>query len=185
MLIVCEGKTEPIYFTSLARHRRLTSVEAIPSERGSNPRSVVEDAVEKKVDAEKSKERYAQVWCVFDRDAHEWVDEAFALAMKHGIAIAFSNPCFEIWYLQHLRENYSFAHTERDDAKSEVRHHVTDYCETKCVYHDIVDRQSVAFQRAEWLRRDNRSAGKEENDNPSTTVDVVVKVLNALGDGSA
>lgn len=41
------------------------------------------------------------VWCIFDRDRHEGIDEAIARALGSGVNVAFSHPCFELWRLLH------------------------------------------------------------------------------------
>jgi hypothetical protein len=54
---------------------------------------------------------FDEIWCVFDRDEHPFVDDALALAQRHQIGIAFSNPCFELWLVLHA--NDVRRHTER------------------------------------------------------------------------
>ena len=55
--------------------------------------------------------RFDEIWCVFDRDEHPYVSEAIALAGRHQIGVAFSNPCFELWLVLHARDLRR--HTER------------------------------------------------------------------------
>lgn len=57
-----------------------------------------------------------EVWCVFDRDAHPNVPHAFEKAGANGIGVALSNPCIELWFLLHFRDQT--AHLERDEAQS-------------------------------------------------------------------
>lgn len=47
------------------------------------------------------KDLLPQVWCLFDRDQHESVEQALKEADKAGVKVAFSHPCFEIWRLLH------------------------------------------------------------------------------------
>jgi hypothetical protein len=47
---------------------------------------------------------FDDIWCVFDRDEHPYVPEATALAERHGIGVALSNPCFELWLVLHARD---------------------------------------------------------------------------------
>ncbi|MFJ5118767.1 RloB family protein [Kitasatospora sp. NPDC088548] len=47
------------------------------------------------------KELWPQVWCLFDRDEHESVDEALKQAREGDVQVAFSHPCFEVWRLLH------------------------------------------------------------------------------------
>ncbi|MGV9601887.1 RloB family protein [Streptosporangium sandarakinum] len=46
-----------------------------------------------------------QVWCIFDHDGRERneLTGLLARADKSGVEIAFSNPCFEVWRLSHLK----------------------------------------------------------------------------------
>ncbi|MFJ3861243.1 RloB family protein [Streptomyces sp. NPDC090085] len=44
---------------------------------------------------------WPEVWCLFDRDQHEQIPDAFKLAKEAGVRIAFSHPCFELWRLLH------------------------------------------------------------------------------------
>ncbi|MFF2661492.1 RloB family protein [Kitasatospora sp. NPDC058032] len=46
-------------------------------------------------------ELWPQVWCLFDRDAHESVDAALKQAREGDVQVAFSHPCFEVWRLLH------------------------------------------------------------------------------------
>jgi hypothetical protein len=57
---------------------------------------VVDFAVKEKRRQERKGIPYNQVWCVFDRDEHSKIHEAFDRAKAHGIEIVFSNPCFEL-----------------------------------------------------------------------------------------
>lgn len=97
ILIVCEGEqTEPNYFRSFRVASRVCDVRGT----GCNTVSLVNDAI--RLNGEGS---YREVWCVFDKDsftaAH--VANAFQLAKQNKFHIAFSNECFELWYLLHFQ----------------------------------------------------------------------------------
>ncbi|MFD9907635.1 RloB family protein [Streptomyces sp. NPDC059063] len=51
--------------------------------------------------AKLKKEFLPQVWCLFDRDAHEHIETALKQAREGNVRVAFSHPCFEIWRLLH------------------------------------------------------------------------------------
>ena len=103
IVIVCEGKvTEPRYFNDFTDHHGNSLVTVTTIGGCGVPLCVVERAVREKHalthTARRSKDSYDQqfdVWAVFDRDAHPkpQVPQAFALAKRHGIRIAFANPC--------------------------------------------------------------------------------------------
>lgn len=109
VLIVCEGKkTEPYYLKELVRDLRVatTTFSIIPE--GGDPSAIVERAI---VSAESDGE-YDYVFCVFDRDTHEWYAAACSRCRAkkllkedgtqiHLVAIT-SNPSFEYWLLLHL-----------------------------------------------------------------------------------
>src|SRR3990172_166191 len=121
LLIVCEGeKTEPVYFSHW--RRRLMQVVTIRivggKESGTNPKNIVEFARALKHD-------YDYVWCVFDRDEHEKIPAAFDQAIANGFNVAFSNPCFELWFLIHFQDQT--AHIERRSVCRKLSSHIRGY----------------------------------------------------------
>ncbi|MEV8391256.1 MULTISPECIES: RloB family protein [unclassified Streptomyces] len=62
---------------------------------------------------------WTTVWCLFDRDQHEGVDEVMRVAkeMKEdGLRVAYSHPCFELWRLLHHKDYTSTFGGVCDDA---------------------------------------------------------------------
>ena len=51
---------------------------------------------------------FDEIWCVFDTDAHENLPHAIEEARQSGIAVAVSNPCFELWLVLHVREQTAY-----------------------------------------------------------------------------
>ena len=182
MLIVCEGaRTEPLYFGALRKHKRLAAqVEICGEECGTHPNSVVDYAVSLQEEAADQRVPYEQVWCVFDRDDHLKIHEAHVRARDCGIHVAFSNPCFELWFLAHFR--YSTAHVERDDAERELRSRMPQYTKSTDVYEALVSRQQAAFGHAARLRKHHADVNEGRPGNPSTSVDLLVQELNALAE---
>lgn len=96
ILIVCEGaKTEPNYFEQF----EVTNITIEPRGIGDNTIRLVEYAV-----AESIKNKYDQVWCVFDKDSFPNKDfnSAVELAKNNNFGIAYSNESFELWYILHF-----------------------------------------------------------------------------------
>ena len=94
-LIVCEGtQTEVNYFESFRVPR--TVIKGL----GRNPTQIVEHAIDRR-----SKDDFDQVWCVFDRDIWTPQDfqQAFKIAIRSKIQIAYSNEAFELWYILHFQ----------------------------------------------------------------------------------
>ena len=79
VLIVCEGKkTEPNYFEEIRQQLRLPTAHIVilPSENRTEPRQVVDSAVQEFL---KTKE-FEVVYAVFDRDDHLTYDDALTRA---------------------------------------------------------------------------------------------------------
>lgn len=176
ILIVCEGeKTEPIYFKELHRSKRVPAeVEICGEECGSHPKNVVEFAVKKISRATRDKLPYDKVWCVYDRDEHQKIEEVHVKARANSIEVAFSNPCFELWYLLHFKCHT--AHIERGEVINELLMYIPKY-EKGLKMFSILPQSRVALEHAEKLRERHENSYRTVDSNPSTTVDLLVKAL--------
>lgn len=99
-LVVCGGVTEREYF-ELARaelHASAMKVCAV----GRDPLGIVRYADKLKSEAERRDEAFAEVWAVTDVDDFKNLAEAQTQARKLGIHLAISNPCFEVWLIDHV-----------------------------------------------------------------------------------
>lgn len=112
--VFTEGKvTEPEYIRVIRARAGAPDVEihiANASVPGSQrkPIKLVEAAVqlnwEKAREAKRDgrpKQYWPSVWCLFDRDEHEYIEAALKQAKEGGVRVAFSHPCFELWRLLH------------------------------------------------------------------------------------
>lgn len=67
---------------------------------------------------------YDSVWCVLDADKYGDAPEVTAKliksAQKHGVKLAISNPCFEVWYLCHASNGYSSSSLTSAEAKKKA-----------------------------------------------------------------
>lgn len=63
-----------------------------------------------------------EYWCVFDVDTHPNLRQAIQKAEANGIRVAVSNPCIELWFLLHFREQESYISKEK--AQSESKSHL-------------------------------------------------------------
>ena len=181
ILIVCEGKkTEPIYFQALRRDRGISpgQMQIDEGEGGSHPKSVVEHAKFLKGGIEREGLIVDIVWCVFDRDDHAKIEEAFIQARDNQFQIAFSNPCFELWYLLHYQDQRS--HIERKQVFSKLKKDLPQYEKSANVYQNLSINQSKAISRAKKLRKLHRDNQDSEMKNPSTSIDCLVSYLNSL-----
>lgn len=118
VLIVSEGtKTEPNYFKSfdMIQHGGLVINVDCKGE-GQNTIQVVRTAIHLKNMAIKNGNPYDAVWAVFDKDNFpaDKFNTAISIAEQNGIAVAWSNEAFELWYILHFeyrntpmaRQNY-------------------------------------------------------------------------------
>ncbi len=136
VLIVCEGeKTEPFYLKALVQDLRLNSanVEICGKECGSHPNSVFQFAKDRLRRADTMGDAYDRIFCVFDKDAHQGVNQVISEIHRHKlIESVVSMPCFEFWLLLH------FDYTERpfsatgdrsvcDVVIAELRAHIKNY----------------------------------------------------------
>lgn len=171
-LIVCgAAKTEVNYFKGFRVPKKV-----IPAP--GDPCTLVRKAL-KLVD----RDEYDQVWCVFDRDPHvdsitpEDFNNAFKNAKTNGFNIAYSNECFELWYILHFefldtglpRSNYEGRLTKHLGQKYEKN--------DPKMYDKLREQQPIAIRNAEKLLA-NYDRSNPEQDNPSTTVHLLVQALN-------
>ena len=171
-LIVCEGtKTEPEYFKGF----KIPSVEVKGA--GKNTKSLVDEAIRIK-DLSEPRDHY---WCVFDRDSFpaQNFNTALQKARAHGFQVAYSNECFEIWYLLHFdffvsalaRSLYADKLADRIGRKYRKN--------DPALFDQLLPLQPVALKNAAKLLT-SYPQHNPEKDNPCTTVHLLVEQLRAL-----
>ncbi|MFI2366980.1 RloB family protein [Streptomyces sp. NPDC018833] len=112
--VFTEGRvTEPEYIKIVKERAGVTGIEvriANASAPGSQrkPIKLVEAAVRLMREETRAAKRaklaeafWPAVWCLFDRDEHQQITDAFKLAEEGGVEVAFSHPCFEVWRVLH------------------------------------------------------------------------------------
>jgi hypothetical protein len=172
-LIVCGARqTEVNYFKSF----RVRSAKVVPAP--GDPCRLVRKALTL-VD----RDEYDQVWCVFDIDPHvhsittENFSNAFENAKTNRFHIAYSNECFELWYILH----FEFLETglPRSDYGGKLTKHLGQKYEKNDpnMYEKLREQQSIAIRNAEKLLASYDQPNPEQ-DNPSTTVHLLVQALN-------
>ena len=174
VLIVCEGaRTEPSYFKSF---RVLQDCEIVGA--GSNTISVIEHALKKM-----EKEKYREVWCVFDRDSFpkSRVKTALQMAAQNKIKTAFSNESFELWYVLH------FEYLDTQITRAAYCKKLTNLLHQKyekndaSMYRLLLDKQRTAIANAKKLEGRMLPPGTCNVDSyPYTTVYKLVERLNKI-----
>lgn len=122
LYVFVEGKrTERDYVNHWYRKHR-DQIRVVIDKFHGSPLRLVEAAIKRRDqdvrDEKRSRGRAAdEYWCVFDRDEHQDFDEAIAVAAASGIKVAHSNPCLELWFILHFRDQTAWIH--RHDAQDE------------------------------------------------------------------
>ncbi|MFI7433292.1 RloB family protein [Micromonospora haikouensis] len=179
-LVCCEGEnTETLYFKGLRRELRASTIRIeVFSGRG-EPYGVVEKAIAEAARAAASGDEYDEVWCVFDVEApraHSRLAPALALAARHDIKCAISNPCFEVYLLLHYEELTAYLTTA--EASRRLEQHPCGYSlrGKQVDFEALRPGHAEAFGRA--ARLDRLHLGKPvATRNPSTSVPGLVTML--------
>jgi hypothetical protein len=181
LLVVTQGEvTEPVYFEALKRlHREVVVVvETCPK----SPPQMLDAARAIQIKAARSREeRYDTVWVVFD--AEERPDLAMLRQLRHqadqhGIRLAWSNPCFEVWLTLHL----AFSQAQLLNAAESIRQlttHLPSYAKDRrgaernmAILLPLV---GTALVNAQRLREGHVARDAGEFPNPATDIDQLVR----------
>jgi hypothetical protein len=170
IVVFCEGEaTEPDYINALKRvpkiHDNTAIAIEIDPEQGV-PLTLVKRAVQQARDGEVD-----ECWCVFDVEwpkNHPHLREAVQLAHAHGIGLAVSNPCFELWLALHFEVCGAFV----DTSQAESRSRRLDGRQGKRIdAGEYMERRYIAVARAaELQQRHERDGTSFPDDNPSSTM---------------
>jgi hypothetical protein len=94
-------------------------------------------------------EKFEHIWCVVDVDQFD-IATAEREAARHGVELAVSNPCFELWLLLHFED--CTAHLDGyPGAVQRLRRHVPAYDKTRLNFRDLANGVPAAVKRAKGL----------------------------------
>jgi hypothetical protein len=179
LLIFCEGKkdkSEYAYFNALIRDHR-------------NPDNRIEvKVVNTKYTAARELVKAAQkfreykndnLWVVFDKDGYTLHKEAFDLASKYDVHIAFSSICFEYWILLHYEyTTKAFSCCDQLVAYLKSRHNIKYEKSDQTIYKKTKQMLETAKGRARQCRDYQRQANSEDTAiyelNPYTNIDELI-----------
>ena len=185
--IFCEGeKTEPNYLKGyIERKFPGTKLSPVCPTSKNTPVQLVEEAIRK----QRENPPGDLFWVVYDREGKSKYPnslhaEARSNAVRHGIKIAFSNVCFEVWILLHFQPTVA-AYTSYSDLRkrSKLKTHINNY--DKGAKHLFSEYEiSVARKSAKALNKNTvagaDSAWRQPHQwNPYTDV---YKLLDAIDD---
>ena len=182
--IICEGtETEPRYFNAFRTRYCNIDIVPLPSSYKSAD-SLVRKAKNTLGERPYYPDEGDVVWCVFDCDENTdaMLRKAGDLANRDGYRIAFSNPCFEYWYLLHFADYTGYL--ENCDAVIRQLHkkgRLPEYTKAQDLYSRLLPVQEKAVMRAK-KRKDAVVSEYEpllrRSNNPVTNVYELVEFLN-------
>jgi hypothetical protein len=184
ILIVCEGQTtEKYYFEDCKIDLKLTTTKIKVLGTGRNTLSLVEYALKQRkkqgLDLEND-----EVWCVFDRDDFQIkgnFDNAIKKANANNLKIAYSNECFELWYILHFEYlNTDIGRTQYSPKLDQLLG-MNYEKNTAKMYDKLKDKQNTAIKFAKKLLTCKEYNSLPDSQKcPSTSVHLLVQSLNLL-----
>lgn len=94
------------------------------------------------------------IWCVFDCDDNTdaMLSRAEKTASEEGYSIAFSNPCFELWYLLHFTDRVTPIEQSADAVELlDHKDRIPGYSKNTDYYEKLLPHRGKAIARAERL----------------------------------
>lgn len=189
IILACEGsKTEKNYFKAffdyLIRTGNLSPRSYVfANHQHTHPTGVLNDLLHYKGTDGLTYKDFDNKWIVIDRDEERLKGEGHSLqdfnnailaSQSKNISVAYSNPCFEIWYLLHF--NYYDSSIDRDTAYSKLENIMKNYKKgDKSHFTNLFDNLDTAIINAKKL--DDTSALDIYNaqKNPITTVYKIIE----------
>lgn len=182
-LIACEGESEKLYFEALrdAMRNPSISVKIINEAHRSDPLQVVNKAKEVSAIKNKKSTLFENIWVIIDADVPNRFEKANESAIKLGIFVAYSNPCFELWLMLHYKNQSSFitsGQTFRLLREENSSYDKTNNKFFKNLAGDI-EKVKTAIKNSKLLQSMHVQNGNLKQSNPSTGVnELVEKIIN-------
>lgn len=179
ILVVCEGLTEYFYAkslqSSLPRNVQRNFTVELDYDLKNEPALMVDKAIKKVQQANRSKVPYDVVWLFFDNDNRSGLDKVFNSISEHKFRFAYSSKCIEYWFLLHFidcgREFY-----DCDETSQLLRKYWPVYHKTKINHFDFLREDlSHAIIRASHHRNNFAQELEIYQKNPFTNVDELVQ----------
>ncbi len=108
---------------------------------------------------------------------------AIEYAQNRNIQIALSNPCIELWFLLHFKQQRS--NISRSEALEQIQKHIKDYEKKGKVFTFLEDKLPRAIKHAKQLNEMHERDGTPLlccNSNPSSQVFELVEFIQYLID---
>ncbi|MDD2698971.1 MAG: RloB family protein [Arcobacteraceae bacterium] len=209
IIIACEDEVSaPTYFQMIVKkliNSKLITQDSfvIANHNHNNPTGVLKDLTNHKCDNGKTYKNFEHKWIVIDRDIErvnggghnkEDFNNALSNAKRLQVDVAYCNDSFELWYLLHF--DYRDTGIFRDEILKEVikklkakdTHKFTNLDTqtikqanyTKLLFEELLELQPTAIHNSKKLLSSYGTTHNPQIDNPSTTVHLLVEVLNCL-----
>jgi len=193
--IFTEGeKTEPIYFKFKKKEIRRNNIKIIINEktkekRRGRPTINLVNFVLNFVEIKNINLENDECWVVFDKDDFKNFNDAIIKAESNNLKVAYSNECFELWFLLHF--NYMSSAIGRSDYNKKITENYRNltgdkeykYNKNKGLFsliEIIKDRELEAIKNAKNLLLEFKDEESFLKKDPSTTVHLLVEELNKL-----
>lgn len=180
-IVVTEGRTEKIFFNGLKQ--RMSNVEIkTPKTSPTDAVNLVNLCIFHIDDYGLNLDHGDVAICAFDiqGNVETKLIEAIDLANGHGITLALTNPCFELWYILHFRD---LSHQINcHDAQTLLEEHIENYSKTTDYSRILKPKKEQAVLRAErlWHSHGLGDRVRPIQPNPSTSVHMAVKAIDYL-----
>lgn len=190
VLIATEGinKTEQSYFSEFNRIQSEYHI-VFASGNSTDPVRIVKDAI-RTIDNRGIRIDYGDsVYAIFDTDFNkeEQIRDARNLARKNQVSLILSNPCFEVWILQHFRFSTRGYHSN-EEVISELINRWPEYRKNIGTFQYISDRTDVAIENSRKLESYHEEVNPRTNTedrNPSTDIFKLVEEIYPKGGDEA
>ncbi len=187
LVIACEDSVSaPLYFNAIfddlkKNHKIAASSLVIANHNHTDPYGVLQDLLN-----HPNYQDFNHQWIVIDRDEErtnggghilENFNQAITSANSKNIRVAYSNPCFEIWYLLH--SEYRNTAMDRNELIEKLVRDIQYKKNELPVLNQ--EQQNTAITNAQKLInswKDTQGISRPATDNPSTTVHELVILLN-------
>ena len=172
--VYSEGRvTEPDYLAYWMRRSRGSQV--VWGKTGVEPATLVDLAIADLQANRRIKRRYKspefdEIWCIFDVDERPNIQETIDRARCHGIRVAVSNPCFELWLVLHREDQPVKVHHRTIQRRADKLGLVEDKSIPGPTMAYLASKYGAARDRARILDRRHEDRGCPDHSNPSTNV---------------
>lgn len=173
------NKTEKIYFNHFNSVQDVYRVHFIQGNE-TDPLGMLKAT--KKELQQNGRKKNDLVFLVLDLDNNpskaKTVLEAKKEADKFNIHIILSNPCFEVWFLEHFIKTSKYFE-KSDNVISELKKHIPNYTKNMDVFPLLQNKTDVAIRNCRYL--EERTNKKDTFDfihkNPSTDIYQIIEII--------